>query len=592
MCCLGSDLPANVVSMTYESLNASRWGKLTFFAVPSDVVMQERLRISPAAVKVLLVLYHAARQQQHHRKQRLSAHPVLVKMTQQTLAEKTGMSAPTIRKAFADLEESCFVECQQQGRKQNGTQFASNEYKLLNPTTADPLINFYGSKLIYGNGSLPFFTVPTSFITEHDKPWSLASLSASAVAIYICLLWRANFLRSNELTIDSAFLWKLTGIKSNDTVRTARKELEDCYLIAVQGTRALKIVINDPHTRELPQPRNADPENAANLFVTDEKGRRKTLDLNVEFSRPAYVQRLLRECLPNASIEARGSDQIAVECPWHSDSNPSLIITFSEQKYWCFGCESLGAEHHGSLPWLVKRIRNCSTAEAKVFMAQTAGAEFVPQHNVSVEAAAERADAVYEWEDEFGLAGHRKLRNGFGKNKELLWQHRDGLADEWKWGKGRKPIPLLYSLPDVAFANTVLIVEGERDAENFRALGLKDAEGKLIAATTSGNAGSWKPVIAKKYLEGKRVILCPDNDQPGQGFRLKVEQSLQRYRIPYRVISFDGADINDLSDWLEAGGTADDLAWRINAAQIIGTGNAGSWVSVPELESEFAEVTL
>ncbi len=582
--------------MTYESLNASRWGKLTFFAVPSDVLMQEQLRISPAALKVLLVLYHAARQQQHHRKQRLSTQPVLVKMTQQTLAEKTGMSAPTIRKAFADLEESCFVECQQQGRKRNGTQFASNEYKLLNPTTADPLINFYGSKLIYGNGSLPFFTVPTSFITEHEKHWSLASLSASAVAVYVCLLWKANFLRSNVLTIDTALLWKLTGIKSNDTVRTARKELEDRGLIAVEGTRALRITINDPHTRELPQPRDADPANAANLFVTDEKGRRKSFDLNAEFSRPAYVERLLRACLPEARTEVHSSDQIAVQCPWHIDTDPSLVITLSEQKFWCFGCQNQGAEYHGSLLWLVKRIRNCSTAEAKQFMgqlaAQSAGAEFVAHRNVSVEAAAERADAVYEWEDEFGFASHRKLRNGFGKNKELLWQHRDGPADEWKWGKGRGAMPLLYVLPDVAFAKTVVIFEGERDAENFRALGLKDAEGKLIAATTSGNAGSWKPVIAKKHLQGKRVILCPDNDRAGQTFRLKVEESLQRFGIPYRVISFNGAEINDLSDWLGAGGTAVELVEHINSARVFGTAATNHWVGVSELESEVAEVTL
>ena len=277
---------------------------------------RKRLRISPAAVKVLLVLYHAARQQQHHRKQQQSTQPVSVKvkMTQQTLTEKTSLSVPTIRKALGDLDKSCFVECQQQGRKRNGRQFASNEYKLLNPTSADPLINFFGSKLIYGNGSLPFFTTPSCLISEHDKPWSLASLSASAVAVYVCLLWKANFLRSNELPIDSAFLWKLSGFKSNDTVRTARKELEDRGLIAVEGTRALRITINDPHSRELPQPRNADPDNPSNLFVTDEKGRRKSFDLNAEFSRPAFVERLLRECLPETRTEVKGSDQIAVQC--------------------------------------------------------------------------------------------------------------------------------------------------------------------------------------------------------------------------------------------------------------------------------------
>ena len=182
---------------------------------------------------------------------------------------------------------------------------------------------------------------------------------------------------------------------------------------------------------------------------------------------------------------------------------------------------------------------------------------------------------------------------GSGKGKELPWQHRDGSAEEWKWGKGRKPIPLLYARStDVAFARTVMLFEGERDAENFRALGLKDTDGKLIVATTSGNASSWKRVIAKKYLIGKRVILCPDNDDSGQKFRLKAEQSLQDFRIPYRLVAFDGAEINDLSDWLGAGGTADDLVERINAAPVFGAGATEPWVSVPEPEPEFAAATL
>jgi hypothetical protein len=53
----------------------------------------------------------------------------------------------------------------------------------------------------------------------------------------------------------------------------------------------------------------------------------------------------------------------------------------------------------------------------------------------------------------------------------------------------------------------------------------------------------------------------PDSDEPGQKYKERILQSLDKRTIPYCAVSFDG--FKDVSDYLEAGHTGADLAQRI-----------------------------
>lgn len=109
---------------------------------------------------------------------------------------------------------------------------------------------------------------------------------------------------------------------------------------------------------------------------------------------------------------------------------------------------------------------------------------------------------------------------------------------------------VLYRLPELpAKGATVFVVEGEKDADNLIRLGLN-------ATTALGGAGpgKWKPEYTAQ-LKGYRVVAIPDNDDVG----LKHAQAVAKATAG-RVLELPGlGPKEDVSDWLAAGHSADDL---------------------------------
>ena len=108
----------------------------------------------------------------------------------------------------------------------------------------------------------------------------------------------------------------------------------------------------------------------------------------------------------------------------------------------------------------------------------------------------------------------------------------------------------LYRLPELLEASKqdwTFITEGEKDADRLNDLG--------IAATTSGNAGSWKDIF-KQYFTQRLVCIAPDNNKPGRLFADKVAESLHGTAAEVRVVNLPGLDEGeDISNWLDNGGT-------------------------------------
>jgi len=113
-------------------------------------------------------------------------------------------------------------------------------------------------------------------------------------------------------------------------------------------------------------------------------------------------------------------------------------------------------------------------------------------------------------------------------------------AGGWTWGLGGvRRVP--YRLPEIISARFVLIVEGEKDADTARGLG--------IVATSSKH---WRPEFAE-FLRGKEVAIIADADPPGRKTADEVAGSLVGKVSSLRCFELPGA--KDLSDWTEAGGT-------------------------------------
>lgn len=89
-----------------------------------------------------------------------------------------------------------------------------------------------------------------------------------------------------------------------------------------------------------------------------------------------------------------------------------------------------------------------------------------------------------------------------------------------KWVMGAPNIrPLLY-LSEVATSAIVVLVEGEKCAEALRSIGVV-ATTAMQGAKAPVDKTDWTP------LAGKRVIIWPDNDEPGMDYARKAAEKLQ-----------------------------------------------------------------
>lgn len=156
--------------------------------------------------------------------------------------------------------------------------------------------------------------------------------------------------------------------------------------------------------------------------------------------------------------------------------------------------------------------------------------------------------------------------------RELYFKVRedlpDGTKNVWFDPPGYKGRRVLYNLPELGNASTVVVVEGEKCADAGNQLKLPG-----VVFTTSGSSNSWKRDFAEA-LKGKRVVVIPDNDEPGCAYLKSVADSLEKCETLSLHSSVDGYD---LADWLKDGHTASELAAMLDY-------ETQEWVKVTELK--------
>ena len=148
--------------------------------------------------------------------------------------------------------------------------------------------------------------------------------------------------------------------------------------------------------------------------------------------------------------------------------------------------------------------------------------------------------------------------------KGFLPQHING-SGTWEPGYASDE-RVLYRLPEqLAAPGQVLFVpEGEKDVDRLHGLG-------LLSTTNCGGAELWQR-HAMEYAEAfrgrSRVVILPDNDPPGRKWADQVAASALSVGCPAFLMELDGLpERGDVSDWLDAGHTVDELKARVASAK-------------------------
>ncbi|OFX15255.1 MAG: hypothetical protein A2Z18_00180 [Armatimonadetes bacterium RBG_16_58_9] len=132
---------------------------------------------------------------------------------------------------------------------------------------------------------------------------------------------------------------------------------------------------------------------------------------------------------------------------------------------------------------------------------------------------------------------------------------------------------VLYRLPAVLAAvragQTVHVCEGEKDVHSLESCG-------LVATCNAGGAGKWRDDYSDA-LECANVVILPDNDEPGRKHAEDVARSLAGKAGSVRVVEPpDLLEKGDITDWIQAGHTVDELLALVESAE--------EWTPPPERE--------
>lgn len=181
--------------------------------------------------------------------------------------------------------------------------------------------------------------------------------------------------------------------------------------------------------------------------------------------------------------------------------------------------------------------------------------------------------ATYDYTDEGGALLSQVCRFD---PKDFRQRRPDG-ASGWVWSvKGVRHVP--YRLPQILDNDdkVLVIVEGEKAADRLWKLGIP-------ATCSAGGAGKWREEL-NEYFRGADVVIIPDHDPqkrhpktneplfhpdgrpilPGQDHGQMVAKSLSAVAARVRVLELwkswpEMPWKADVHDWIEAGGTAEQL---------------------------------
>ena len=214
-------------------------------------------------------------------------------------------------------------------------------------------------------------------------------------------------------------------------------------------------------------------------------------------------------------------------CPFHEDNSPSWSGNRVTGLWKCHACDAQGNAYQ-----FATRV------------GEKVGMENGHQQRKIV--------ATYDYTDEAGNLLYQSIRY----DPKDFRQRRPNGKRGWLWNlDGTRRV--LYRLSNLLMAETVYVVEGEKDADRLWSLGIP-------ATTNPQGAGKWR-FEYNEYLRGKHVVIIPDNDKVGEQHALQVARSLLPVAAAVKIVPLPGLPPlrekhgEDVSDWLDAGHCLDEL---------------------------------
>lgn len=240
-------------------------------------------------------------------------------------------------------------------------------------------------------------------------------------------------------------------------------------------------------------------------------------------------------------IKKAGGSEYAALCPFHDDKKPSFNFNNQTGQYYCHGCGKKGDPIH-----FYAKINNLNTKQDFGKILRGISNDFgIPYEEP-------RMVKTYDYTDEQGKLLYQVCRM---EPKSFRQRRPDGNGG-WKWDlNGTRRV--LYRLPEVLRAQEVFLVEGEKDTDALKDLG-------LTATTCPMGAKKWRDEY-NDPLRGKDIILIPDNDNEGREHMTQVGFSLKDTAKSIKWLELPGVPSKgDASDWIATFKEKEDAIERLS----------------------------
>jgi len=228
------------------------------------------------------------------------------------------------------------------------------------------------------------------------------------------------------------------------------------------------------------------------------------------------------------SFSANGKEAMAC-CPFHEDTKPSFSVSCDTGLFYCHACPE-----KGNLVQFHMRMYDVSYQEAVEELrahkgySSTQSAWHIEGGSKPIAENGVEEVVQYDYSDANGEYVFSVIRTKNPGEKKTFRQARyDETSRRWVYSvKGLPTYP--YRLPTLLSADTVYVVEGEKDADNLAQFG-------LAVTCNPGGAGKWKSEYGEYFL-GKNVVILPDNDVPGQKHAVDVRDKLISHATSVRIV--------------------------------------------------------
>lgn len=262
------------------------------------------------------------------------------------------------------------------------------------------------------------------------------------------------------------------------------------------------------------------------------------------------------------------------KCPFHDEKTPSFRISEknNEAFYKCFGCNT-----QGDIINFIKEKEGFTTLEATKKAYEILGFKLDMQpskldklkeyieKNIKLDGYYIENMYAYMLDNDLPSFIKIKFRNKFDKSKKDMRTYKViDMGEYYRLGTKAKDGDYnytVYNYPSIKDAinkiNNIYFVEGEKDADNLNKLG-------FTATTIYAKTNDKK--IWDKYktqLQNAKIVFIGDTGKAGEEFKQLVWKHLKDVVKSFKVINLQGlealGDNKDVTDWLEAGHTKDEL---------------------------------